>query len=307
MQILKPIIHETVWGGVRLIPYAGLKTECENIGHLYSVIDTPQRRSIFLNGPYKGKSIHDWFIENRDRYGLGHFKELPFITALVDATENLSIQVHPDDFVARRLESKEFGKNESFFLIKAPTSGRMFNGTRVKTCYEFQCLIDQGRVLEGVDSIEVEEGDYVYVEGGTLHAATEGSLSFEIEENCDLTYRIYDFDRLDKNGHSRPLQINQALASLDPCLKSKVTKLKANSCLRERLYELTLVKGREAYICEGNMFAFVMLLHGMIEVDGVKIQPGTSVLMEPDEVITLKGCTAMVSKPVPYKFENDKL
>ena len=89
----------------------------------------------------------------------------------------------------------------------------MFNGTRVKSTEEFHRLIAEGKTLDGVGTVEVHAGDYVYVTGGTLHAAAAGSLSFEIEENCDYTYRFYDFDRVDKNGNKRPAGI--ALMDVD--------------------------------------------------------------------------------------------
>lgn len=300
MQILQPIVHETVWGGAKLAAF--VETDCRKIGHLYGVIDTMKMRSKFLTGPYRGRTIHEWFVDNRNRYGLGNFEELPILTALVEAADNLSIQVHPDDGAARELEGKVFGKNESFYLPEPPTTGRMFNGVNVQTVEEFRRLIEENNTLDGVGTVEVHAGDYVYVTGGTLHAAAAGSLSFEIEENCDSTYRFYDFNRLDKNGNKRPLQVEKALASLKPELKSEVSALEPNSPRRERMYELTLVKNRDIYACEGEMFGFVVLLSGETEIDGLRIKPGTSVLMEPGDVIAVKNCTAMVAKPIPYAF-----
>ena len=300
MQILEPIVHETVWGGTKLASF--VETDCRKIGHLYGVIDTKKMCSKFLTGSYQGKTIHEWFLDNRERYGLGNFEELPILTALVEAADNLSIQVHPDDDTAFKLEGKPFGKNESFYLLEPPTTGQMFNGTRVKSTEEFHRLIAEGKTLDGVGTVEVHAGDYVYVTGGTLHAAAAGSLSFEIEENCDYPYRFYDFDRVDKNGNKRPLQVEKALSSLKPELKSRVSVLEANSPKRERLYELTLVKGMDEYACTGDMFAFIVLLNGETEVDGKRILPGTSVLMEPGESISVKYCMAMVAKPIPHTF-----
>lgn len=94
MQILEPIVHETVWGGTKLASF--VETDCRKIGHLYGVIDTKKMCSKFLTGSYQGKTIHEWFLDNRERYGLGNFEELPILTALVEAADNLSIQVHPD-------------------------------------------------------------------------------------------------------------------------------------------------------------------------------------------------------------------
>lgn len=297
MQILEPIVHETVWGGEKLAAY--VKTDCRKIGHLYGVIDTPKMCSKFLTGAYKGRTIHDWFMDHREQYGLSNFSELPILTALVEAADNLSIQVHPDDLKASELEHKPFGKNESFYLLQAPTTGRMYNGTKVQTTEEFRKLINEGKTLEGVNSVPVKAGDYVYVEGGTLHAATAGSLSFEIEENCESTYRFYDFDRVDKNGQKRPLQVEKALASLKPNLQSNVSTLEPNQPRRERLYEVTLVKNKDDYTCEDG-FSFIVLLQGETTVEGILVLPGTTVLLEAGDKINTRGCTAMVSKPIPH-------
>lgn len=296
MGILEPIVHETVWGGEKLAAF--VKTDCRKIGHLYGVIDTKKMCSKFLTGPYKGRTIHDWFIDNREKYGLKNFEELPILTALVEAADNLSIQVHPDDAKAKELEQKPFGKNESFYLLKAPTTGRMYNGTKVSTTEEFRKLIEQNKTLDGVDSVPVKAGDYVYVLGGTLHAASAGSLSFEIEENCDSTYRFYDFDRLDKFGNKRPLQVEKALLSLKPELKSSVCSMEPNQPKRERMYEVTLIKDQNEYTCKDS-FGFLVLLEGHTIVDGMNILPGTSILLEPGDKVNVKGCTAMMSKPFP--------
>lgn len=296
MQILKPIVHETVWGGKKLAKF--VQTDCNNIGHLYAVIDTKAMCSTFLTGPYAGKTIHEWFEDNKERFGLARYRELPILMALVEAADNLSIQVHPDDSAAALLEGKPFGKNESFFLLEPPASGRLYNGTLVKTRDELKALIDEGRTLEGVDTVAAEAGDYIYIEGGTLHAASAGSLSFEIEENCDCTFRFYDFDRLDKNGRKRPLQVEKALASLHPEKQSGVTKLVPNVPKRERMYELTLVEDKKSYACTGDMFTFITWLKGEKNFDGVAVRPGTAVLLEPNEAVDVEGCVVMAAKPI---------
>lgn len=299
MQILKPIVHETVWGGEKLARF--VETECRKIGHLYSVIDTRAMCSTFLTGPMAGRTIHEWFEENKEAYGLGCYGELPILMALVEAADNLSIQVHPDDERARQ-SGKPFGKNESFYILEAPSSGRMYNGTKVQTVEELGTLISEGRTMEGVAEIALKKGDYVYVEGGTLHAASKGSLSFEIEENCDATYRFYDFDRLDKNGQKRPLQVTEALASVHPERRSCVSGLEPNAPKRERMYELELIQYKRTYTCHGDMFVFLTWLEGEKLFDNVCVRPGTAVLLEPGETIDVEGCRVMAAKPVRPKI-----
>lgn len=295
MQILKLIVHETIWGGAKLTPYSG--SNCHKIGHLYSAIDTEEFKNEIIYGPDKGKNIHEWFMENRDKYGLSKYPELPILMALVEADDDLSIQVHPDDKKAQELENKPFGKNESFYTLEAPKSGKMYNGCKAKSVEDMKQKIKDGKIAETLDSMPCEEGDYVYIVGGTLHAATAGSLHFEIEENCEKTYRFYDYDRIDKDGKKRPLQLEKALACLDVNKKSKSRKYKDGEPIEERMYSTQLVKGVDTFENKGDMFAFAVMLRGEKDIDGIKVLPGTAILLEPNEKLDVSGCEFMIAKP----------
>lgn len=295
MQILKPIVHETIWGGNKLTPYSG--TDCQKIGHLYSAIDTEQFRNEFVTGPNQGKNLHQWFLENRAKYGLEKYDELPILMALVEADDNLSIQVHPDDEMARKLENKSFGKNESFYTLIAPTCGKMYNGCKAKSVEEMKQKIADGKIDETLDMMPCEAGDYTYVVGGTLHAATAGSLHFEIEENSEYTYRFYDFDRTDKNGNKRPLQLDKALACLDVTKKSTAGKY-GDEPIVERMYSTQLIKNRDTFTNTGDMFAFAVMLRGEKLIDGVRVMPGTAILLDENETLDVSGCEFMIAKPL---------
>ncbi len=295
MQILKPIVHETIWGGSKLTSYSG--SDCQKIGHLYSAIDTEEFKNEIIYGKDKGKNIHEWFIENRDKYGLGKYSELPILMALVEADDDLSIQVHPDDKKAQELENKPFGKNESFYTLEAPKSGKMYNGCKAKSVEEMKQKIKDGKIAETLDTMPCEQGDYVYIVGGTLHAATAGSLHFEIEENCEKTYRFYDYDRVDKDGKKRPLQLEKALACLDVNKKSKSRKYKDGEPIEERMYSTQLVKDTDVFENKGDMFAFAVMLQGEKNIDSIKVLPGTAILLEPNEKLDVSGCEFMIVKP----------
>lgn len=293
MLILEPIVHETVWGGKKLTPYTS--GTWKKIGHLYAAIDTKSMTNTIVAGSYSGKTLHEWFVDHRSVYGLDRFKEVPVLMALVEAADNLSIQVHPDDEKARLIEGKPFGKNESFFLLESPTSGRMYNGCKATSVEQMRHLIEEGRTMEGVDEINVKAGDYVYVTGGTLHAATAGSLSFEIEENCDATYRFYDFDRIDKNGKKRPLQVENALMSLHPEKQSVVKHYEPNSVIRERMYWTSYKPAAEVIENNTNMFIFAILLRGTAFVMNHRVLPGTAILLEKGDRFDANGADFMLA------------
>lgn len=293
MLILEPIVHETVWGGKKLTPYTS--STCRKIGHLYAAIDTRSMTNTIIAGSYVGKTLHEWFIDHRSAYGLDRFDEVPIVMALVEAADNLSIQVHPNDSKAKELEAKPFGKNESFFLLEAPTSGKMYNGCKVNSVEQMRHLIEEGRTLEGVDEVSVKSGDYVYVTGGTLHAATAGSVSFEIEENCDATYRFYDFDRIDKDGKKRPLQVENALMSLNPTQKSIVKHYQPNSVIQERMYWTSYKPGADVIENKSSMFIFATLLRGTAVVMNHRVLPGTAILIEPGDRFDANGADFMLA------------
>lgn len=291
MQILKPIVHETVWGGKKLTPYSG--STCEKIGHLYACIDNSTFKSEIISGTFSGKNVHDWFISNREKYGLERYEELPVLMALVEAADNLSIQVHPDDKMAKELVGKSFGKNESFFTIEPPKSGCMYNGCKVTTKQEMVRLISEGHCLDGVDTLPLKKGDYVYVTGGTLHAASRGSLSFEIEENCDATYRFYDFDRIDKNGKKRPLQVEKALACLNTNQKSSVRQYIGEQQIIERMYSTQHLTQKKDFTNNEKSFIIAVLLKGTKVINSCNLMPGAAAIIEPGDKIDLDGCEWM--------------
>lgn len=298
MLILEPISHETIWGGKKLLQYAPDKEKHEKLGHLYSLVSNGEFESKILNGEYKNQKFKKYFDENKAKFGLNKFKEFPFVIALVDPKEDLSIQVHPNDTCAQKIENREFGKNESWYFIEAPTNRWLYNGCRVSTTEEIREKISKNKVEEEViDHLQINEGDYVFVEQGTMHAATHGALFYEIEENCNLTYRFYDFERVDKNGNKRELHIEKALKAINPKLKS-TTKRYNDSEIKERLYTTQLYKDKEKYQNISDTLECLTILNGESKIEDCQIQMGTTIILEPQEVIQLNPSTFIISRPV---------
>ena len=295
MQILKPIVHETLWGGAKLTPFSG--SGCAKIGHLYCAIDTEEFCNEIIYGKDKGKNVHEWFLENREKYGLGHFDELPILMALVEANDDLSIQVHPDDEMSKKLENQPFGKNESFYTLDAPTCGKMYNGCKAASLEDMKKKIADGNINETLDMMPCAVGDYVYIVGGTLHAATAGSLHFEIEENFGKTYRFWDYERTDKDGNKRPLQLDNALACLDVSKKSAARRYYNDEPIEERMYFTRLIKGNDSLTNEGDMFSFAVMLKGDKTYDGVRVLPGTAILLDAGETLDTSGAEWMMATP----------
>ena len=292
MLVIKTIVHETIWGGEKLTPYSD--TDNKKIGHLYSLVSNGEFESEILNGEYKGQLFRKYFDENKNRFGLSKYKEFPFLLALVDASDDLSLQVHPNDKTAKELENADFGKNESWYFIDAPKTGKIYDGCKAKTSEELKEKVAQNKYDDVIDYLEVKSGDYVYIEAGTMHAMAAGSLVYEIEENCNVTYRVYDFDRIDKNGKKRPLQTENALKSIDVSLKSKAVPYIGEKV--ERFYSTQLFKNIEEYTNNSETLECLTVINGVSEIEGQKIQRGVTVVLEPNETVKLNKSGFIISR-----------
>ncbi len=294
MLILKKVAHETVWGGEKLIPYSD--GQVKKIGHLYSLCGEEGLETVILNGKYQNRPFRLWFKEHKEQFGLGHYEEFPLIIALVEACDNLSIQVHPDDKIAKEEEGASYGKNESWFFLNAPKHGVIYNGCLANSNEEVLTQLQAGKMLSVVDTLPVEAGDYVYVEAGTLHALTAGSFLYEIEENSPWTYRLYDYNRTDAQGKQRELHIDKAMKALKPQLKSKACRMGEN-CQDERRYLLKKLKDVQEYINESSTLECVTLLRGSCKADGISVTIGTTIVLEPGERLEGEFKLAMMARP----------
>jgi len=300
MIILKPIADERVWGGTRLFDYVK-EEKHPRIGHLYSVISNDEFVSKIISpGPYEGKSIDDYFNDIKSRYGLEMFNNFPVVIALVDATENLSIQVHPDDKVALETENFKLGKNESWYFLEAPADGSIINGCICKSKPELKERFERGEYDGTVDRLNVEKGDYVFCEAGTLHALTAGSTTYEIEENCDLTYRFYDYGRLDADGRPRKMQMEKALRSVDTLKKSKACPM-GGEVKSHRGYDFFIINDLLNYVNESNSLECFSMLKGSIKMGPNLVECGMTIILEPGESIDSKIECAAVVRPKSFK------
>ena len=238
MLILDTISKETIWGSDRLLPYGG-DPAVKRLGSLYTVSAQEPMSSTVLNGPFQGQTLRRVYREQPGLFGCPEYREFPLLIGFVDAADDLSLQVHPDDALAREAEGKETGKNESWIFLEAPTSGSIVNGCRAGSMEEVRDAVREGRWDDIIGRLPVRRGDYVWVEAGTLHALTAGSLVYEIQQATDVTYRFYDYGRIGPDGKGRPLQLEKAMRALKPAEKSRAVAFPRDGTeLREPCYTL---------------------------------------------------------------------
>lgn len=281
MLILKPICHTTIWGDERLAEFAGEKLS--NIGHLYSVFCNQEQSNWILNGPAKGKTLNETFNTWKNDAGMSKYEYFPLRIALTSAKENLSIQVHPDDCVANEMEHLPHGKRESWLFLETPSCGWIINGCTCLDKGKIQDLIEQDRLLEAIEQLQVKKGDYVYIPPGTLHALTAGSLVYEIEEGPDITYRFYDYDRVDSNGKTRELQVEKALIALDVTRKVVPKNLSQGKEISEETYTVKKIGNSSSYVNKSEELECLTIIDGSFYCENTKIMPGMTLLLFPGE------------------------
>ncbi len=215
-----PIPKERLWGGTKLREVLGKPFEGEQIGESWELSAVPGDVSVISNGPMSGIALTE-LIEERGKDLMGRMvferfgREFPVLIKFIDASRDLSIQVHPGDELARK-RHQSFGKNEMWYIMDADPGARLivgFNKTVEKS--EYQEALHEGRILDLMNYEEVSEGDTFMIETGTIHAIGAGVLLAEIQQTSDVTYRVYDFNRRDAQGNQRELHTELALDAMN--------------------------------------------------------------------------------------------
>ena len=211
---LAPALKEIIWGGTKLITEYGLKTDGSNIAEAWVLSCHKDGNSIVLNGELKDKTLSEAIATfGNDCLGIKgkKFKYFPLLIKLIDAKADLSVQVHPSDEYALKNEG-EFGKTEMWYILDAEKDAKLYYGFKNNVSKEeFVNAINNGSLEEILNAVKVKKGDCFYIPAGTIHAIGSGILIAEIQQNSNTTYRVYDYNRTDKDGNKRPLHIEKAI------------------------------------------------------------------------------------------------
>lgn len=212
---LKPSCKDYLWGGHRLIDEYGKAYDGDILAETWELSCHPDGPSIIENGGFAGKTLQQYI----DKYGkdvLGshcrRFKDFPILIKFIDAKENLSVQVHPDNRYALENEG-QYGKTEMWYVMDAGKGAFLYYGfKREISKEEFARRIKEDTLLEVLNAVPVQKGDALFIESGTIHAIGKDILIAEIQQNSNVTYRVYDYGRVGKDGKKRDLHIEKALA-----------------------------------------------------------------------------------------------
>lgn len=218
--LFEPNLHPVVWGGKRLRPYKGLSLTDEPIGESWEVSVVPSGMSVVSNGAFAGKDLAS-VISTSPTHILGetvvrkYGGKLPLLVKFIDAEKDLSIQVHPNDEMAKR-EHGKMGKSEIWYVIDAKPGSFLYAGFKEDiTSEEYKRRVSEGTIVEALAKHEVKKGDVFYLPAGRVHAICGGILLAEVQQSSDVTYRIYDYDRPGMDGCPRELHTELAAQALD--------------------------------------------------------------------------------------------
>jgi len=291
--LLTPSGKDYLWGGQRLNTEFEKNIDLNPLAETWECSTHPDGPSIVASGVHNGISLTD-VIQNHPEYlGTRHKgeSELPILIKFIDAESDLSVQVHPNDEYARENENGQLGKTEMWYVLDATKDARLVYGLR-QDCSEEEIrdAISDGTLGKYLQTVPVKKDDLFFIESGTIHAIGAGCLIAEIQENSNLTYRLYDYDRVDHQGNRRKLHVDQAMkvanlkSSVEPKQPLRVLKYQPgvarellSRCKYFEVYRMMInTERRQPVSYQADEMAFRVLLCvtgcGSLSFDGETIQ-----------------------------------
>lgn len=270
MEILKlsPVYKDYIWGGDTLKKKYGKDTDMTPLAESWELSCHKDGQSTVLGGTYDGITLEAYLKENPSALGEGSDGELPILIKLIDAADRLSVQVHPNNEQAKEWEGQN-GKTEMWYVVEAQPDAKIIYGvSRDTTKEELASAIREKRVEELLCSVESHKGDVFFVEAGTIHAIGKGNLIAEIQQNSNVTYRLYDYNRVGKDGKERELHVDKGVAAAK-CLRTEPRAIPVcsdgtrllGSCEYFAVKELKLA-GKRTLCADKSSY------HAIIAVDG---------------------------------------
>ena len=276
--VFEPLFMERVWGGRRLETLYGKRLpSAALIGESWEIVDRPEAQSVVHDGPLRGETLHNlWRKHRKASFGnVADSARFPILAKLLDAQENLSLQVHPPAKIAKKLGGES--KSELWYVVDAAPKSRLYAGVKKGTTPAlFEKALEQGNVEKHLHAIDVSMGDAIFLPSGRLHALGGGNLLVEIQENSDTTYRVFDWNRVKKGRARREMHIAQAMQCIDfGDVEPGLLRPSGESLVANELFEIDKWSvGAEREIAEPGRFAIVVCLTGELACAGRQFKPG---------------------------------
>lgn len=311
--LLRPSGKDYLWGGNRLNDEFEKEMNLSPVAETWECSTHPDGPSYVSGGKFDGMKLAEVLQMHPEYLGERHKgkKDLPILIKFIDAKKDLSVQVHPSDEYARKHENGQLGKTEMWYVLDAGKTAKLMYGLkRDSSKAEIQKAVANGTVMNYLQQIPVQKNDLFFIEAGTIHAIGAGTLVAEIQENSNLTYRLYDYDRTGKDGRKRELHIDKALevanlkSSTEPRQPLRVLKYRQGvaselltRCKYFEVYRMLVnTERRQKVHYRADEIAFRVLLCvngcGMISCEDGKIEfyKGDCIFIPADsEILTISG------------------
>lgn len=283
LLFMRPNFAHTIWGGTRLKDIFGYDEPGDDIGECWGISAHPGGDDLIDGGEYDGVKLSDLYERHPELFGNIESDRFPLLVKIIDAKADLSIQVHPDDAYAQVHENGSLGKTECWYIIDCPENARLVVGHNARTREELVSMVREERWDDFIRYVPVKKGDFIQINPGTVHAITAGCMLLETQQSSDITYRVYDYGRL-QNGAPRELHIEQSLdvitvpaedASKSVVNYSNVPADKLNvieSCRFYKVFKITVDKGFEFDM--EFPFMNMSVISGEGCIDGIPVRIG---------------------------------
>lgn len=237
MQPIKfnPLLVQTLWGGEKIIPFKHLNSDLTQVGESWEISGVKGNETVVSEGEFKGKKLNELVDELKGKLvGEANYKrfgnDFPLLIKFIDARQELSIQVHPTDELAQK-RGKLRGKTEMWYIMDSDENAKLRAGMKEKiTPEQYKQMVEDDTITEAIAEYKVKEGDCFFLPAGRIHSIGTGCFLAEIQQTSDVTYRIYDFKRKDKDGNYRELHTEEAAECIDynvePSYRTEYTPVK---------------------------------------------------------------------------------
>lgn len=309
----KPLLKQTIWGGERIVPFKRLECNMSQVGESWEISGVKGQETVVDGGPYDGLTTNELVATLRDRLlgrdnYLRYGDEFPLLIKFIDAAGDLSVQVHPDDATAMR-HGRKRGKTEMWYVMDSEPSATLMVGLkRSITPDEYKALVANGTICDAISRYNVKEGDCFYIPSGRIHSIGSGCFLTEIQQTSDVTYRIYDFKRKDKDGNFRELHTAEAADAIDyqvqesyrteyDRVKNEPAELVDCPYFRTALYDLD----EPMTLDYSELDSFVILI-GVCGEGTLTCDDGTSATLSAGHTLLLPATTGIVGVSGKVKF-----
>ena len=222
MQPIKfnPLLVQTLWGGEKIIPFKHLNSDLTQVGESWEISGVKGNETVVSEGEFKGKKLNELVDELKGKLvGEANYKrfgnDFPLLIKFIDARQELSIQVHPTDELAQK-RGKLRGKTEMWYIMDSDENAKLRAGMKEKiTPEQYKQMVENDTITEAIAEYKVKEGDCFFLPARRIHSIGTGCFLAEIQQTSDVTYRIYDFKRKDKDGNYRELHTEEAAECID--------------------------------------------------------------------------------------------